>query len=91
MQEGRWTTMTRRSSTDQIAAALFQSLGFCQRRLLKLLHLRVLARFRPQRREGGTHPYHYVFDQLGTEVVAAQTQATLLNSLTAATALEPVR
>jgi hypothetical protein len=58
-------------TTDQIAVALFPSLGFCQRRLLKLVHLRVLARFRPQRWEGGTHPYHYVLDQLGTEVVGA--------------------
>jgi protein involved in plasmid replication-relaxation len=59
-------------TTGQIAAALFPSLGFCQRRLLKLVHLRVLARFRPQRWEGGTYPYHYVLDQLGAEIVAAQ-------------------
>jgi hypothetical protein len=59
-------------TTVQIAKALFPSLGFCQRRLLKLIQLRVLARFRPQRWEGGTHPYHYVLDQLGTEVIAAQ-------------------
>jgi len=43
-----------------------------QRRLLKLTHLGVLARFRPQKWDGGSHPYHYVLDQLGTEVVAAQ-------------------
>lgn len=59
-------------TTDQIAAALFPSLGFCQRRLLKLMNLGVLTRFRPQRWEGGSHPYHYVLDQLGTDVVAAQ-------------------
>jgi hypothetical protein len=59
-------------TTDQIAAALFGSLDFCQRRLLKLTNLRVLARFRPQRWEGGSHPYHYLLDQLGVEVVAAQ-------------------
>jgi hypothetical protein len=59
-------------TTEQIAAALFGSLDFCQRRLLKLTNLGVLARFRPQRWEGGSYPYHYVLDQLGTDVVAAQ-------------------
>ena len=51
-------------TTDQIAAALFPSLGFCQRRLLKLVGLGVLTRFRPQRWEGGSFPYHYLLDQL---------------------------
>ena len=59
-------------TTEQIAAALFSSLDVCQRRLLKLIHLGVLARFRPQRWEGGSYPYHYVLDQLGVDVVAAQ-------------------
>lgn len=59
-------------TTEQIATALFASLDFCQRRLLKLTHLGVLARFRPQRWEGGSYPYHYVLDQLGVDVVAAQ-------------------
>jgi hypothetical protein len=31
-----------------------------------------LARFRPQKPDGGSYPYHYVLDQLGTDVVAAQ-------------------
>ena len=59
-------------TTYQIAAALFPSLDFAQRRLLRLTRLKVLARFRPQKWDGGSHPYHYVLDQLGTEVVAAQ-------------------
>jgi hypothetical protein len=59
-------------TTDQIDAALFGSLDVCQRRLLKLTNLGVLARFRPQRWEGGSYPYHYLLDQLGVDVVAAQ-------------------
>jgi hypothetical protein len=55
----------------QIAHALFPSLDFCQRRLRTLYRLRLVARFRPQRADGGSYPYHYVIDQLGAEVVAA--------------------
>lgn len=55
----------------QIAYALFSSLDFCQRRLFTLHRLRLVARFRPQRADGGSYPYHYVIDQLGAEVVAA--------------------
>ncbi|MEH0986129.1 replication-relaxation family protein [Micromonospora sp. CPCC 205556] len=55
----------------QIAHALFSSLDFCQRRLRTLHRLRLVARFRPQRADGGSYPYHYVIDQLGAEVVAA--------------------
>jgi hypothetical protein len=55
----------------QIANALFPSLDFCQRRLRTLYRLRLVARFRPQRADGGSYPYHYVIDQLGAEVVAA--------------------
>ncbi|MEU4641741.1 replication-relaxation family protein [Micromonospora sp. NPDC023814] len=55
----------------QIAQALFPSLDFCQRRLRTLYRLRLVARFRPQRADGGSYPYHYVIDQLGAEVVAA--------------------
>lgn len=55
----------------QIAHALFPSLDFCQRRLRALHRLKLVARFRPLRAEGGSYPYHYVIDQLGAEVVAA--------------------
>jgi hypothetical protein len=59
-------------TTDQIAAALFPSLDFAQRRLLRLTTLTVTARFRPQRWGGGSYPYHYLLDQLGTDIIAAQ-------------------
>ncbi|MFI5908768.1 replication-relaxation family protein [Dactylosporangium sp. NPDC051541] len=59
-------------TSTQIAAALYPSVNFAQRRLRKLLALRVVDRFRPQRADGGSYPYHYVLAQLGTEVVAAQ-------------------
>ena len=58
-------------TTFQIANALFPSLDFCQRRLRTLYRLRLIARFRPQRADGGSYPYHWVIDQLGAEVVAA--------------------
>jgi hypothetical protein len=56
----------------QIAHALYGSVDFAQRRLRKLTNDDLLGRFRPFRAEGGTYPYHYVIDQLGAEVVAAQ-------------------
>ena len=59
-------------TTDQIAHALFPSLDFAQRRLLKLTKAGLIDRFRPQRPDGGSHPYHYVLSQLGVEVMAAQ-------------------
>ena len=59
-------------TTYQIADALFPSLDFAQRRLLKLTRLGILTRFRPQKWDGGSHPYHYVLDQLGAEAAAAE-------------------
>ena len=56
----------------QIAHALFPSVDFAQERLRKLTNLKVLGRFRPQKPDGGSYPYHYVLDQLGVDVVAAQ-------------------
>ena len=61
----------------QIAHALFPSLDFCQRRLRTLYRLRLMARFRPQRADGGSYPYHYVIDRLGAEVVAVDRQERL--------------
>ena len=58
-------------TTFQLANALFPSLDFCQRRLRTLYRLRLIARFRPQRADGGSYPYHWLIDQLGAEVVAA--------------------
>jgi hypothetical protein len=59
-------------TTDQIAKALFSSLDFAQRRLLRLTTLAAVARFRPNRMDGGSHPYHYVLAQLGYEHVMGQ-------------------
>ncbi|MBT8224110.1 MAG: replication-relaxation family protein [Dactylosporangium sp.] len=59
-------------TTPQIAHALFPSVDVAQERLLALTRAGVLARFRPQRPDGGTHPYHYVLDQLGANIVASQ-------------------
>ena len=59
-------------TTFQIATVLFPSLDYAQERLRKLLALAVVDRFRPQRPNGGSHPYHYVLAQLGVDVVSAQ-------------------
>jgi hypothetical protein len=56
----------------QIAHALYPSINFAQRRLRTLLAHGVVDRFRPQRPDGGSYPYHYVLAQLGVDVVAAQ-------------------
>ncbi|MGW5672390.1 replication-relaxation family protein [Micromonospora sp. NPDC003776] len=45
-------------TTDQIAAALFPSLDFAQRRLRRLTVLRAVGRFRPNKPDGGSYPYH---------------------------------
>jgi hypothetical protein len=59
-------------TTEQIAAALFPSVNFAQRRLRTLLAWRLVDRFRPQRPDGGSYPYHWLLAQLGTDVIAAQ-------------------
>jgi hypothetical protein len=59
-------------TTPQLAYALFSSLDFAQHRLSRLTALRLVDRFRPFRPDGGSFPFHYVIDQLGAEVVAAQ-------------------
>src|SRR3954453_7337257 len=59
-------------TTEQIAAALFPSVNFAQRRLRALLDMRVVDRFRPQRPDGGSYPYHWLLAQLGADVVASQ-------------------
>lgn len=56
----------------QIADALFPSRDFAQERLRTLTRIGVLDRFRPQRPDGGSYPYHYILAQLGAKVVAAQ-------------------
>lgn len=61
-------------TSDQIGGALFPSLDVAQRRLLRLTNLTAVSRFRPQRWEGGSYPYHNVLDQLGYEHVMGQGQ-----------------
>ncbi|GAA4250913.1 hypothetical protein GCM10022255_041480 [Dactylosporangium darangshiense] len=56
----------------QIAQALFPSVNFAQRRLRTLLQEDLVDRFRPQRQDGGSYPYHYVLGQLGADVISAQ-------------------
>ncbi len=56
----------------QIAHALYPSLNYTQRRLRQLLAVEVIDRFRPQRADGGSYPYHYVLAQHGYDVIAAQ-------------------
>lgn len=59
-------------TTPQITGALFTSTSFGQRRLQRLRRLTLIDRFRPQKPDGGSFPYHYVLDQLGYHVVAGQ-------------------
>jgi hypothetical protein len=66
-----WLADHRVLTTFQISHALFGSLDFAQRRLLKLHRLGLVDRFRPLRAGGGSYPWHYVLDQVGAEFVAA--------------------
>jgi hypothetical protein len=45
-------------TTEQIAAGLFPSTNFAQRRLRELMSKQLVDRFRPQRPDGGSYPYH---------------------------------
>lgn len=66
-----WLADHKVLTTFQICHALFGSLDFAQRRLLKLHRLGLVDRFRPLRAGGGSYPWHYVLDQIGAELVAA--------------------
>ncbi|MET7951035.1 replication-relaxation family protein [Micromonospora sp. NPDC005324] len=66
-----WLSDHKVLTTFQISHALFGSLDFAQRRLLKLHQLGLVDRFRPLRAGGGSYPWHYVLDQIGAECVAA--------------------
>jgi Replication-relaxation len=63
-------------TTEQIAAALFPSVNFVQRRLRALLSMRVVDRFRPQRPDGGSYPYHWLLAQLGQRKAATGPTST---------------
>jgi len=59
-------------TAPQITGAAFTSASFAHRRLQRLLTLKLITRFRPQKPFGGSFPYHYLLDQLGYVVVAGQ-------------------
>lgn len=57
-------------TTDQICDLFFTNLTTARHRLTTLYQLRLVDRFEPFRSKGSA-PYHYVLDQLGAMVVAA--------------------
>jgi Replication-relaxation len=61
-------------TTEQLMRLHFGGLRTTTLRLGTLYQLRVLDRFRPPRRRPGTgtHPYHWILDEAGAHVVAAQ-------------------
>ena len=59
-------------STDQLAEMYFDNLNTAQHRLTTLYNLRLLDRFQPLDHRYASLPYHYVLDQLGAMVVAAE-------------------
>jgi hypothetical protein len=58
-------------TATQLAQLHFNSPERARQRLAVLHQLQVLERFRPHR-EHGSHPYHYLLDRLGAQLVAAQ-------------------
>ena len=59
-------------TTDQLAEMYFDNLNTAQHRLTTLYKLRLLDRFQPLDHRYASLPYHYVLDQLGAMVVAAE-------------------
>lgn len=60
-------------TTDQITRLHFRGERASRRRLERLYRLRVLDRFRPTRRRGeGSAPFHWVLDEVGARIVAAE-------------------
>lgn len=57
-------------TATQVAQLHFGSLERARKRLALLHQLEVLERFRPHR-DQGSHPFHYVLDRLGAQLVAA--------------------
>ena len=58
-------------TSDQIAELAFHSHVAARHRLVTLYRLRVLDRFRPHTHTGSA-PFHYVLDEMGAAVLAAQ-------------------
>ena len=59
-------------TTDQLAEMYFDNINTAQHRLTTLYQLRLVDRFQPLDRRYASQPYHYVLDQLGAKVVAAE-------------------
>jgi predicted transcriptional regulator len=59
-------------TTDQLAEMFFDNINTAQHRLTTLYQLRLVERFQPIDRRYVSQPYHYVLDQLGAMVVAAE-------------------
>ena len=62
----------RMFTTDQLAEMYFGNLNTAQHRLTTLYKLRLLDRFQPLDHRYARLPYHYVLDELGAMVVAAE-------------------
>lgn len=63
-------------TTDQLAALGWNSYNTAKQRLATLYRLRALDRLRPWQPHGGS-PWHYVLDQPGAEILAAEQGQTL--------------
>ena len=59
-------------TTDQVAEMFFDNINTAQHRLTTLYQLRLVDRFQPLDRRYVSQPYHYVLDQLGAMVAAAE-------------------
>lgn len=60
-------------TTDQLSRLHFTRIRTARDRLMRLYEMRVLDRFRPTLRPGeGTAPFHWVLDEVGARIVAAE-------------------
>jgi hypothetical protein len=59
-------------TTDQLAEMYFDATNTAQHRLTTLYRLRLVDRFQPLNHRYASLPYHYVLDELGAMVLAAE-------------------
>jgi predicted transcriptional regulator len=59
-------------TTGQLSEMYFDNINTAQHRLTTLYQLRLVDRFQPIDRRYVSQPYHYVLDQLGAMVIAAE-------------------
>ena len=59
-------------TTDQLAETYFDNMNTARHRLTTLYKLRLVDRFQPLDHRYASLPYHYVLDELGATVVAAE-------------------